>query len=160
MSLDNDESHEIIKSSRIAKKKHFSITINVNDNNKSSENQEDWNIYAKTPKEKKIFFQKKIKKNFFEENLKDSARLNEEDLKWYLYILLSHKLQEQITNLEKGINELLALNRTNFYLYDIKLREQESMKKEIREIKEQRNRTITEKAILANEVDFVKVIIS
>jgi hypothetical protein len=39
----------------------------------------------------------------------------------------------------------------------MKADEEELIKKELKEVKEIRNKTITEKAILANELDFVKV---
>jgi hypothetical protein len=112
----------------------------------------------RTPREKKILFTKtphlKIRRSFFDDYVINQT---EEDKQWYKVSKPSTQIQEKIDLLENSINELMGLNKTNFFLYDMKQRESKIITNELKDVKDHRNRVITEKSVLANELDFQKV---
>jgi hypothetical protein len=159
MSLDNlsiEIEPEALKSNRSSKRSLFTQFLNVNEI-KQPDFAEQFK-FVKTPREKKILFAKdanfnRLRKHFFDDNI----IVTEEDKKWYPLSNYSTELQEQIDNLEKSIKELLDNNHTNFYLHDIKQREKKIIENELRDVKELRNRSITDRAMLTNELDYVRV---
>ena len=64
----------------------------------------------------------------------------------------------EIKNQEKEINNLLEKSKNNFNIILIKQDEQNHLHNQLKEDKSLRNKLITERSVLVNEIEFIKVI--